>query len=45
MQLNNREIIDLTNKRFAELLVVLKNINEGVRYSRSDKNDIKKRHD
>lgn len=41
MQLNNREIIDLTNKRFAELLVVLKNINEGVRYSRSDKNDIK----
>ena len=36
MQLSNREIIDLTNKRFGELLVTLKNINEGVFYSRKD---------
>ena len=41
MQLNNMEIIELTKKRVEELLATLKNINEGFRYTRSDKKDIK----
>ena len=41
MQLSNMEIIELTKKRVEELLATLKNINEGVRYSRADNKDIK----
>lgn len=41
MQLSNMEIIELTKKRVEDLLATLKNINEGVRYSRADNKDIK----
>lgn len=41
MQLNNMEIIELTKKRVEELLATLKNINQGVHYTRADKKDMK----